>query len=424
MLLSWTSAAVRTAEEPLLAAGVPLMDRAAFALHVEVLRVLRARRGRVRGARVVVLVGAGNNGGDALFAGALLARRGVDVTAVLTAERVHADGLAAARGAGAGVLALAGTGADGQGGTFPSASVAQVADAAAGADVLLDGLLGIGATGAGVRGAAGDLVARLASAPAGTGSARPEVVAVDTPSGIGVDDGTCAGAVLPADLTVTFGGAKPGLLLPPSDARAGRLVVVDLGLGLADARPAVARLSGPDAAALWPVPGPQSHKYARGVLGVVAGTAAYPGAAVLAVSGAVLAGVGMVRFVDDEAPGTDRDGSGARPGGLGAAVLGARPEVVLGAGRVQAWVLGPGVDPRDAARRRALEDTLSAALADGLPVVADAGALEVLPGTVGPHVVLTPHAGELARLLTTRGEPVDRADVEAAPCTTPAVRTS
>ncbi|MGN8246941.1 bifunctional ADP-dependent NAD(P)H-hydrate dehydratase/NAD(P)H-hydrate epimerase [Cellulomonas soli] len=420
MLLSWTSAAVRTAEEPLLAAGVPLMDRAAFALHVEVLRVLRARRGRVRGAHVAVLAGPGNNGGDALFAAALLARRGVRVTVVTTSARAHAGGLAAVQAGGVRTVTVV------EGGTGAALPLEVAVRLAAGADVVLDGLLGIGATGAGVRGEAGWLVEELAGALevlAAAGEDRPVVVAVDTPSGIGVDEGTCTGPVLPADLTVTFGGAKPGLLLPPADTRAGHVVVVDLGLGLAAVRPAVARLTRQDVAALWPVPVRAAHKYSRGVLGVVAGTSTYPGAAVLTTSAAVLAGVGMVRFVTDvTGPGAvpEPDGASAPTSGhpvdpLGAAVVAQRPEVVLGRGRVQAWVLGPGVDPQDGPRRRTLEQAVEAAVRDGAPVVVDAGALELLPARVGPLVVLTPHAGELARLLGARGEPVSRSDVEAAP---------
>ncbi|GAA3805225.1 bifunctional ADP-dependent NAD(P)H-hydrate dehydratase/NAD(P)H-hydrate epimerase [Cellulomonas soli] len=416
MLLSWTSAVVRSAEEPLLAAGVPLMERAAFALHGQVLRVLRARRGRVRGARVVVLVGSGNNGGDALHAGALLARRGVQVTAVTCAARAHAGGLAAARSAGARVVSLVAGGGDGGRGV-PTTTVEAAAGAAAGADVVLDGLLGIGASGTGARGPAGALVEALRQTPRSPHG--PVVVAVDVPSGIGVDDGTCGGAVLPADLTVTFGGAKPGLLLPPADACAGDVVVVDIGLDLAAARPAVARLAPEDVAALWPVPDRHSHKYARGVLGVVAGTPRYPGAAVLCAGAAVLAGVGMVRFVPDAPTGRVDPGDELPPHGdggpLAAAVLAARPEVVVGQGRVQAWVLGPGVDPHDHARRRTLTDALDAAVSDGLPAVVDAGALDQLPPRVGPQVVLTPHAGELARLLRARGEPVERAQVEAEP---------
>jgi hydroxyethylthiazole kinase-like uncharacterized protein yjeF len=381
VLLSWDAAAVRAAEEPLLAAGVPLMDRAAFGLATHVARVLRDVRGRVGGAHVVLLVGPGNNGGDTLHAGARLARRGARVTAVLASPRVHGDGLAALRAA--------------HGRVVPAHDDA-AADALAGtvlaADVVLDGLLGIGGRG-GVRGPGARLVGALAAA-----DARPVVVAVDVPSGVGVDDGTRTGAVAQADVTVTFGACKPALLLPPAADAAGRVEVVDLGLDLAGP-PAVARLAGTDVAALWPVPGRTSHKYARGVLGVVAGSDRYPGAAVLASGGALRAGVGMVRYV----------------GSAGSQVLAAHPEVVVGEGRVQAWVVGPGVAPDDDAQRARARDALVHALAHDEPAAVDAGALDLLPDRVPPHVVLTPHAGELATLLSARGAAVDRADVEAAP---------
>ena len=374
MLLSWTSSQVRAAEEPLLAAGVPLMDRAAFALATQVAALLRERLGRVGGARVAILVGPGNNGGDALFAGAHLARRGAAVRALTVGERVHGGGAAALRAAG-GRLVAADEGA------------AWAADA----DVVLDGLLGIGASG-GLRGAAAELVERLSA------GLRGLVVAVDTPSGIGVDDGALPGPVLAADRTVTFGAAKPGLLLPPASATVGQLSVVDLGLDLAGT-PAIARLDDADVAGLWPVPARDAHKYTRGVLGVVAGARRYPGAAVLSTTAAVLAGVGMVRYLGD----------------VGDLVVARRPEVVIGVGRVQAWVFGPGVSPDDASQRRRIEHAFEGVRERGEAAVCDAGALELLPAHVGPHVVLTPHAGELARLLTTRGEHVDRAGVEAEP---------
>lgn len=376
MLLAWDAAAVRAAEEPLLAAGVPLMDRAAFALSVVVARELLERRGRVGGARVTLLVGPGNNGGDTLFAGAHLARRGAAVTAVLAAPQAHDEGLAALRAAGGRVV---------------RASDDEVAAArlAGGADVVLDGLLGIGARG-GLRGVAGDLVAALAA-----GRPRPFVVAVDVPSGIGVDDGTVPGDVLPGDLVVTFGGAKPGLLLPPAAGLVGRVEVIDVGLPLPRDEATVTRLDTAEIAAAWPVPGADDHKYSRGVLGVVAGTRAYPGAATLVCGAAVRAGVGMVRYLGD----------------VGPAVVAAQPEVVVGEGQVQAWTLGPGVDGHDEAQAA----RIAHALASGLPAVVDAGALPLLPERVGPHVVLTPHAGELVRLLAARGVTAGRDEVVASP---------
>ena len=453
VLLGYTAAQVRAAEQPVLDAGPvdSLMQRAAFALAVHVCRSLRARRGLVSGASAVLLVGPGNNGGDALYAGAELARRGVRVVAIATSAQRHAAGLAALRTAGGRVVTVADVGPAGDVGAAGADRGAgervTVADAVAvcvAADVVLDGLLGIGARGA-LRGPAADVVRSLAlvladgdladgdlagsdladgdlagSDPAGSDFAggvlaggdradgdrairrtRPYVVAVDTPSGIGVDDGVLVEPVLRADLTVTFGVVKAGLLLPPACAAVGRLEVVDLGLDLGDEEPACARLRGVDVAALWPVPDGAAHKYTRGVLGVVAGTPAYPGAAVLTVTAAVRAGAGMVRFIGSP--------------GVTAVVLTARPEVVAGDGRVQAWALGPGVDPGDHPQVARARDALVRALSMAIPAVVDAGSLAGLPDLLAPWVVLTPHAGELAALLVERGEVVERSEIEAAP---------
>lgn len=450
MIKAYESSAVRAAEAPLLAAGAPLMDRAAFALAAAVVRELRAHprvpaapgRGRtgrptLGHRRAVLVVGPGNNGGDTLVAGANLAARGVHVYAILTSERVHDAGLAALRAAGGTIVVCAGGVRDaGSGG--PAAQAAAIADPVTvveavaivvSGDVVVDGLLGIGATG-GLRGAAHDLVhaveAALSGRPLGS---RPVVIAVDAPSGIGVDDGTLprattlAGAadsvVLTADLTVTFGAVKPGLLLPPASAHAGRIEVVDIGLDLpAQDPPAVRRLLTPDLVSrgVLAPPATDAHKYTRGVLGVVAGTQQFPGAAVLTVSGAVRAGVAMVRF------------QGSRE--VAAAVLAARPEAVPAGGRVQAWALGPGISaapPAADEEARAQQGRIRAALAqvtgllasdvvgDVVPAVVDAGAIALLPRDCPPWLVITPHAGELAELLRSRGVSAERSDVEANP---------
>ncbi|WP_223694748.1 ADP-dependent NAD(P)H-hydrate dehydratase [Leifsonia poae] len=130
------------------------------------------------------------------------------------------------------------------------------------------------------------------------------------------------------------------------------------------------------------VPGDDDDKYSRGVLGVVTGSELYPGAAVLGVEAAARTGLGMVRY---------RGGSRAAD-----LVLQRRPEVVTAAGRVQAWLIGSGMDA--AARPR--EDTarLRAALRDGVPTAIDAGALDLVRAATGP-VVITPHFRELAAVL-------------------------
>ncbi|MGB3909526.1 MAG: NAD(P)H-hydrate epimerase [Pseudolysinimonas sp.] len=202
----YTAAQVRAAEQPLLDAGVPLMRHAAAALAAE-LRGLTP-------SHVLVLVGGGDNGGDALFASAELATEGVSVDLIPTASRHHDEGAAAALASGC-----------------RWANAADASRLAAAADVILDGILGTG-TGRSpaLRGAARDIVAAIL--PVLDAPERARVVAVDIPSGIGPDDGAVPDpAVLPADLTVTFGAEKAGLLLEPGSRYAGRVVLVDLGLG-------------------------------------------------------------------------------------------------------------------------------------------------------------------------------------------------
>ena len=166
----------------------------------------------------------------------------------------------------------------------------------------------------------------------------------------------------------------------------GAVHLVDLDLDLP--RAAVTALQPDDVSGLLPRPAVDAHKYTRGVVGIRAGSAAYPGAALLCVAGAASGLAGMVRYVGS-------DETAAR-------VRAARPEVV-GAGRVQAWVVGPGTDGDSAA-------ALEAVLADGVPTVVDADALAHLGGPVASSLVLTPHAGELSRMVD-----VDREEIEAAP---------
>ena len=214
---TYTAAQMRAAEAPFLAAGVPLMWRASAALAAETAALLEMRGG-VPGSRLLVLAGAGNNGGDAMHAAALLAGQGARVTIVPTASQVHAAGLAAALAAGAALLSQHET----------DAVLARTARASV---VILDGILGTGTSrNPALRGRARETVAAIL--PVLHGRAAPLVVAVDLPSGIGVDDGAVPDPlVLPANLTVTFGGCKSGLLREPAASLAGRIVVADIGIG-------------------------------------------------------------------------------------------------------------------------------------------------------------------------------------------------
>lgn len=376
MIEAFSVADVRAAEEAAMA-GRPdgeLMARAARGLAA----VVAARVEERDGMRVVGLVGAGNNGGDTLYALARLAQQGFSAAAVHSPE-AHRGGLVAAQEAGVALVP-----GDGQGWRPVVAE----------ADVVVDGVLGIG----GRPGLSGDAAAWVDDIPQDAW-----VVAVDLPSGADPAGEVPLGEAVFADETVTFGVAKPVHLLPATEPAVGRLTVVDIGLDLGSpVRPVVERLTFDDVGRLWPVPGPSSDKYSRGVVGIVAGTPTYPGAAVLSVLGALGAGPGMVRYLG--------------PPEVQALVHAAAPEAVTAEGRVQAWVCGSGFDPSSRAKGVAEQKHhVEEALASDLPVVVDAGALELVDRREAP-TLLTPHAGELARLLTRlRGKDVAREEVTAAP---------
>lgn len=384
MLSAYAGSSVRAAESPLLEAGLgdELMQRAAHGLAQACAAELQAT-GRTYGRSVVVLVGSGNNGGDVLYAGARLHRRGAGTTAVLTSERVHTDALAAFRAAGGGIERLTET------------TIDRIAGLTTRADLVLDGILGTGGVG-GLRGTAAQLVARVNSQ--GT---TGRVVACDVPSGVNADTGEAADEVLAADLTVTFGGLKSGLLVGAGARLAGRVRTIDIGLGGTLPAPGTYLLEPDDFSHFYSQPQPADHKYSRGVLGIAAGSVVYPGAAVLATGAALATGVGMIRFLG--------------PAPVTTLINTVHPEVVCSQGavpetHVQAWLVGPGATEDPGQRQRARD-----AVASGLPTVVDAGALPLLPKTVGNHVILTPHAGELAALFQRRGEPVERTAIEAEP---------
>ena len=388
MLLAHPVSVVREAERELMAQlpSGALMKRAASGLAVQCAR----RLSRVYGSRVVLMVGSGDNGGDALYAGASLAARGAVVCALTAGSRLHEEGAAALRAAGGRVRAF-------------TESEEDETDLF-GADLIVDGLLGIGGRG-GLRESYATLAAAAAGAPA-------PVIAVDLPSGIDADTGEVSGHAVRADVTVTFGTYKPGLFVDPAAERAGHIVLVDIGLppGLPGATVLCPRAV--DIARLLPSPSVEDHKYSRGVLAVRAGSDRYPGAALLTVGGALRTGVGMVRH-------------GGGPA-VREQVVTRWPETIvedvdptrtaaLEPGRVDAVVVGPGRGT-DTAHR----DELQVLLDSDVPVLVDADGLNLLSGEGGhelaeqilrrnAHTLLTPHAGELARLLPD----TDRADVEA-----------
>jgi ADP-dependent NAD(P)H-hydrate dehydratase / NAD(P)H-hydrate epimerase len=355
----YTAAQVRAAEQAVLAGLRPgaLMQRAATGLATVCLQLL----GRAHGVRAVLLVGSGDNGGDALFAGAVLAARGARVSAVLLApDRAHADGLAAFQRAGGRVAG---------------------AESLARADLVLDGIVGIGGSG----GLRPDAVELVRAAVAGPGL----LVAVDVPSGVAADTGEVPGEAFPAQHTVTFGAVKTGLVVGQGRGYAGTVHLVDIGLDGHLPPPDAGQLTDDDAAAHLDPPSPDDDKYSRGVVGVVAGSATYPGAGVLCTGAALRTRPGLVRYAGTAA-------EGVRAAWPEAVVTAGRPG---DAGRVQAWVVGPGMGTDDDAR-----SVLAEVLRTDLPVVVDADGLTLVaqqPELVRDRsapTVLTPHDREFARI--------------------------
>ncbi|MFI6098993.1 NAD(P)H-hydrate dehydratase [Lentzea sp. NPDC051213] len=341
----WHTERVKAAEEELMAVVPPgsLMRKAAFGVATHALRLLQGRR------RVTLLAGAGNNGGDALWAGYFLRRRGVAVSAVLLSpEKAHVEGLRAFRRAGG-----------------------RIVDEVGSPDLVIDGIVGLSARGP-LRPNAAALVETV----------RAPILAVDLPSGIDPDTGEISGPHVRAHTTVTFGCLKPVHAL----ADCGFVHLVDIGLRPAD--PDFVLLDRSDIA--WPVPGPNDDKYTQGVTGVAAGSTTYPGAAVLSTGAAVLATSGMVRYAG---PAAD-------------AIRARWPEAVCtgsigDAGRVQAWVAGPGMGTGPSSR-----EVLRFVLDAGVPVIADADAITLLASNPSlwdardpdASLVLTPHDREFERL--------------------------
>lgn len=245
----------------------------------------------------------------------------------------------------------------------------------------------------------------------GIAAARPRhIVAIDVPSGLTDDDGAIRGPILRATCTMAVGAYKRAEILPPAVEYSGDLSIVAMPWSgsnpMEEEDEDMVPLSygaGTMAAAMAvPAPGFAQDKYARGVVGLVAGSDTYPGAGLLATRGALAAGVGMVRL-----------NSTRRVQDL---VLADQPGVVTVGGRIQSALIGPGLDED----RR--EDALELAQfcgQSGIPLVIDAWALDLVPelaSSIKPDAtVLTPHYGEAARLLGGLGAPVTRAEIAASP---------
>lgn len=371
-----TAEAVRAAESLFpeeLAAGT-LMQRAATAVATECIAILKDGGGVV-GRHVLLLVGAGDNGGDALCAGARLAQRGAAVFALPVADHMHEPGLRALRQAGGRVVD---------------------ADAALALfdrlDLVIDGIVGL-ASSRPLDGVAALMARAIADA-------RILTVAVDVPSGVVTDTGAVPGVCITADVTITFGALRRAHVIPPAAIACGEVFVADIGVPMRSTDVAIT-----GEGHWFDAPEAGVDKYARGVVGVVTGSRAYPGAALLSAGAAARSGCGMVRYF-----GSAKDD-----------VVAAYPEIVVAgrsaigsSTRTSAWLVGCGMGVDNKA-----SDALATVLDMRAPVVVDADAITLIAKEKslrtalvarrgsGDVTLLTPHAGEATRLAGALGLEVD-----------------
>jgi len=364
---------------------------------------IERRFGPVRGRRVAIVCGKGNNGGDGFVVARHLAARGAAVDVWLIGGTGEVRGEAATNLAVLVKSALPLTVVSGASG---SPGLEGLGEALGRAELVVDALLGTGVTGA-----ASGLVAGAIAAinEAGRQAGRP-VCALDLPSGLSADQGGLLGPAVRATLTVTLGLPKRGLYLHPGADHVGRVELADLGVPRAwlEVGIPVALLEAEDVRAVLPARPADAHKGSYGHLLVVAGSLGKTGAAVLACRGALRSGTGLVTCALPAtqqpvvAAGVPEAMTEPLPEG-GAQTLSAKAldRLLELASRVDAVTLGPGVglEPETQATVRDLIQTIER------PMVVDADALTALVGHLtrlrdarGPRL-LTPHPGEAARLL-------------------------
>ena len=404
-----TSAEMRDLEQRAAAAGAStdeLMEQAGLAVAQEVWMQL----GSLEDRRIVALVGPGANGGDALVAARHLAEWGAQVRCYALLPRDD-DRWRAALDAGA------------VGGDVSEDDEFEALDALMqGAETIIDGLLGTGRSRA-IEGDLAQIMQRLAAARART--VPPKLIAVDLPSGVDADSGRADPLAVAADETVTFHAPKVGLYLQPGAAFAGSVQTVEIGIpaGLDD-HLGTELLERRAAKALLPLRAADAHKGTHGTLLIVAGSARYPGAAILAANGAYRAGAGLVIIAapasiypamiaaapeatwlplpDDE-----------HPGAIGPAALPLLREAI---GSANALAIGCGLGLHEATSELVHQLLADAALAHLPGVVVDADALNHLaagPGwTAAAPPTFTPHPGEMARLTDRSNDAVQSARLD------------
>ncbi|HHS97765.1 MAG TPA: NAD(P)H-hydrate dehydratase [Chloroflexi bacterium] len=414
--------------------------------------VAEALTGRmdVEGKRVLVLVGPGNNGGDGLVAAHYLAQAGAEVACYLSRARDPQRDVNLRRLQEGSVFT-----------TVASADQGHrvLRRLAAGADVVIDGLLGTGSTPP-VRGTVAEIlktvgevlrrreqvsapeIQPIGTVPPSPTPSRPLIIAVDGPSGMDFDTGALDESALRADLTVTFAYPKRGHFRFPGAAAVGELLVADIGTDPALAAEVDLEVATPQMVRAWlPPRPPDAHKGTFGRALIVAGSTNYTGAARLAGSAAVRAGAGLVTVAlptpihAPVAAGLAEATYVLLPHELGVVAEAAVEVLAEIVERYDALLLGPGLGREQEtvafverllgrrAERRSVgflpSEKTSAPPLPLPPLVVDADGLNILSGwpdwheRLPPGTVLTPHPGEMARLMgcSTREVQEDRVEV-------------
>jgi len=353
-------------------------DRAAIDVHRVPEPVLVESAGRAAASvlhrlfprgRVLVACGSGNNGGDGMVVARTLRAWGREVRVLAAGSKPPSDALR-------------------HGWSVDTVGIDALDASLAWADVLVDALLGTGSTGA-----PRDPYGRVIRAVNGAG--KP-VVALDGPSGVDFTTGVAAGDSVGADVTVTFGAPKRGLLLFPGRGRCGRIVCVEIGFNPLEAGFGAQLITPAWAASHLPPVPPNAHKGQMGRVVIVAGRPGMAGASVLAGMGALRAGAGMAVLV---APGANRQIiQTAIPEALYEDREGVEDDVFA---KADAIVAGPGMGTDDAA----LSLLRQVAGAADCPLLLDADATTLLANhpalrdDIRQPLLLTPHPGEASRLL-------------------------
>ena len=359
--------------------GGVLMERAGVAMASIALE-------RYSPGQALVVCGGGNNGGDGFVIARELHRSGVDVAVVATKEEYEGDpatNLEILENLEVRLIA------------------AEDLDAELGrADLVVDALLGTGFSGE-VREREAGIIEKM-------NSAQCPVLAVDVPSGVNGTTGEVQGVAVFADLTVCAHAIKVGCVISPGREHAGEILAVDIGIPhRADVDPSMVWTDAASLRGKIPRTAEPAHKYSAGALLVVAGSRGTTGAPVMVVKGAQRTGCGIVFLATSQgaAPAVDLALTEALVYGVaederGYMESGALEEILEHSGRASALVMGPGTGTGDEGRRL-VEGILREV---ELPVLLDADAITNLSGKDvlarrDSPTIITPHAGELGRLL-------------------------